>query len=188
MSRKTQFSNNWKKAKAKVQKIHAQIANARRDFLHKATTTISQNHAMVCIGDLQVRNMSKSAAGSAEAPGRNVKAKSRLNKSILDQGWFEFRRQLEYKQAWRGGQVVAVNPRNTSRTCPCCGHVSADNRQTQARFACVECGFEENADLVGAINILAVGHAVLACGGMVQSGRPAKQEPAEATTQELALV
>ena len=136
MSRKTKFSNNWKKAKAKVKKLHQKIGNIRRDYLHKTTTTISQNHAMVCIEDLQVRNMSKSAAGSAEAPGRNVKAKSGLNKSILDQGWFEFRRQLEYKQAWRGGLVVAVNPRNTSRTCPCCGHVSADNRQTQARFAC----------------------------------------------------
>ena len=188
MSRKQKFSSNWKKAKAKVQRLHTRIADCRKDYLHKATTTISQNHAMVCIEDLQVRYMSKSAAGSAEAPGRNVKAKSGLNQSILDQGWFEFRRQLEYKQTWRGGQVVAVNPRNTSRTCPCCGHVSAENRQTQARFACVECGFEENADLVGAINILAAGHAVLACGGMAQSGRPAKQEPAEATTQELALV
>jgi len=84
--------------------------------------------------------------------------------------------------------VVAVNPRNTSRTCPCCGHVSKDNRQTQARFVCVECGFEENAGLVGALNILAAGHALLACGGTVQSGRPAKQEPAEATMQEFALV
>jgi putative transposase len=163
MSRKTKFSNNWKKAKAKVKKLHQKIGNIRRDYLHKTTTTISQNHAMVCIEDLQVRNMSKSAAGSAEAPGRNVKAKSGLNKSILDQGWFEFRRQLEYKQAWRGGLVVAVNPRNTSRTCPCCGHVSADNRQTQARFACVECGFEENADVVGAINVLRAGHARFAC-------------------------
>ena len=132
--------------------------------------------------------MSKSAAGSAEAPGSNVKARSELNKSILDQGWFEFRRRLEYKQAWRGGQVVAVNPRNTSRTCLSCGHVSAQNRQTQARFACVACGFEENADLVGAINILAAGDAVLACGGTVQSGLPTKQEPAGATTQALALV
>lgn len=188
MSRKTKFSNNWKKAKAKVQKLHTRIANVRRDYLHKTTTTISQNHAIVCIEDLQVRSLSKSAAGSSEAPGRNVRAKSGLNKSILDQGWFEFRRQLEYKQAWRGGDVLAVPPRNTSRTCPCCGHVSAENRQTQAKFACVECGYENNADLVGAINVLAAGHAVLACGGMVQSGRPAKQEPAEATTQGFALV
>ena len=96
MSRKVKFSNNWKKAKAKVQKIHTRIANVRRDFLHKTTTAISQNHAIVCIEDLQVRNMSKSAAGSSEAPGRNVRQKSGLNKSILDQGWAQFRRQLEY--------------------------------------------------------------------------------------------
>lgn len=188
MSRKKKFSNNWKKAKAKVTKLHQRIGNIRRDYLHKTTTTISQNHAVVCIEDLQVRNMSKSAAGSAEAPGHKVKAKSGLNKSILDQGWSEFRRQLEYKQSWRGGDVVAVNPRNTSRTCPCCGHVSADNRQSQSRFACLECGFKENADLVGAMNILAAGHAVLACGGMVRLGHPAKQEPAEATSPGLSLV
>ncbi|UPH47218.1 RNA-guided endonuclease InsQ/TnpB family protein [Methylophaga pinxianii] len=163
MSRKKKFSNNWKKAKAKVQKIHAHIGNARRDYLHKATTTISQNHTMVCIEDLQVRNMSKSASGTTETPGRNVKAKSGLNKAILDQGWYEFRRQLDYKLAWNGGQLVAVPPQNTSRKCPCCGHVTKENRRTQARFRCVACGFEENADVVGAINILRAGHARCAC-------------------------
>jgi putative transposase len=185
MSRKTKFSNNWKKAKARVQKIHSRIGNARRDYLHKTTATIShqpegrrtaegwsrvsgmplaaQNHAMVCIEDLQVRNMSKSAAGSTGKPGKQVRAKSGLNKSILDQGWFEFRRQLDYKLAWKGGWLVAVPPRNTSRTCPCCGHVSADNRKTQAKFECVDCGFEKNADLVGAINVLRAGHARFAC-------------------------
>ncbi|MEI2769365.1 MAG: transposase [Candidatus Competibacter sp.] len=163
MSRKTKFSNNWKKTKARIQKIHSRIGNARRDYLHKCSTTISQNHAMVCIEDLQVRNLSKSATGTADTPGRNVRAKSGLNKSILDQGWFEFRRQLDYKLAWNGGHLIAVPPQNTSRTCPCCGQVSAENRRTQARFACVECGFEENADLVGAINVLRAGHARLAC-------------------------
>lgn len=163
MSRKVKFSNNWKKAKARVQKIYARIGNARRDYLHKTSTAISQNHAMVCIEDLQVRNMSKSAAGTADAPGRNVRAKTGLNKSILDQGWFEFRRQLDYKLAWRGGWLIAVPPQNTSRTCPCCGHVSADNRQIQAKFECVACGFEDNADLVGAINVLRAGHARFAC-------------------------
>jgi putative transposase len=163
MSRKTKFSSNWKKAKARVQRIHTRIGNARRDDLHKTSTAISQNHAMVCIEDLAVRNMSKSAAGSVEKPGKNVRAKSGLNKSILDQGWFEFRRQLDYKMAWNGGWLVAVPPQNTSRTCPCCGHVSADNRKTQAQFACVECGFEEHADVVGAINVLRAGHARFAC-------------------------
>ena len=163
LSRKTKFTNNWKKAKARVQRIHSRIGNTRRDFLHKTSTAISQNHAIVCIEDLQVRNMSKSASGSAGKPGRNVRAKSGLNKSILDQGWFEFRRQLDYKLAWNGGHLIPVPPHNTSRTCPCCGRVSADNRQTQAQFLCVECGFEENADVVGAINVLRAGHARLAC-------------------------
>ncbi|QTF93451.1 transposase [Halomonas sp. BM-2019] len=163
MSRKTRFSNNWKKAKARVQRIHSRIGNTRRDYLHKTTTTISQSHALVVLEDLQVRNMSKSAAGTTDQPGKNVRAKSGLNKSILDQGWFEFRRQLDYKLAWNGGWLILVPPRNTSRTCPCCDHVSADNRRTQERFACVECGFEENADVVGAINVLRVGHARLAC-------------------------
>ncbi|MBK1675011.1 virulence factor [Ectothiorhodospira shaposhnikovii] len=163
MSRKAKFSNNWRKSKAKVQRIHSRIGNARRDYLHKTSTAISQNHAMVCIEDLQVRNMSKSAAGTTEQPGKNVRAKSGLNKSILDQGWFEFRRQLDYKLHWRGGWLIAVPPQNTSRTFPCCGHVSAENRKTQAQFQCVECGFEENADVVGAINVLRAGHARFAC-------------------------
>ena len=133
-----------------------------------------------------MRNMAKSAAGRSDSPGRNVKAKSGLNKSILDQGWFEFRRQLDYKLAWNGGWLVAVPPQYTSRTCPCCGHISADNRKTQARFACVECGFADNADLVGAITIVERGHRLLACGEWAQSGRSVKQEPTEATRAQTA--
>jgi putative transposase len=163
MSRKKKFSRNWNKAKAKVQRIHVRIANARRDYLHKTTTSISKNHAMVVVEDLQVSNMSRSAAGSVEQPGRNVKPKSGLNKAILDQGWAEFRRQLEYKMLWVGGLLLAVPAQNTSRICPSCGHLCAENRQTQADFACVQCGYSENADLVGAINVLRAGHARLAC-------------------------
>lgn len=191
MSRKSKFSNNWKKAKARIQRIHARIGNARRDYLHKATTTISKNHAIVCIEDLKVRNMSKSAAGSVEKPGKQVRAKSGLNKAILDQGWFEFRRQLDYKLAWRGGYLVAVPPKNTSRTCPACGHISADNRQTQSRFECVECGYENNADVVGAINVLCLGEAILssegqdyarlACADTSPEVGASGQEPTEAT-------
>jgi putative transposase len=89
---------------------------------------------MVVLEDLQVRNMVRSARGNAEKPGSNVRAKSGLNESILDQGWAEFRRQLDYKLQWNGGWLVAVSPHNTSRTCSDCGHVAADNRRTQARF------------------------------------------------------
>jgi putative transposase len=181
MSRKVKFSNNWKKAKARVQQIHTGIAHARKDFLHKATTTISQNHALVCIEDLQVRNMSRSSKGDSEQHGRQVKQKSGLNRAILDQGWGEFRRQLEYKLAWNGGMLLAVPPHNTSRTCPCCAHVSKDNRLTQAKFLCVDCGYENHADVVGAINVLERGYRLLACGESAQSGRSTKQEPTEAT-------
>jgi putative transposase len=118
MSRKQKFSNNWKKAKTKVQKLHTAIANARKDFLHKTSTTISQNHALVCIEDLQVKNMSQSAKGNREQPGKKVAQKSGLNRSILDQGWGEFRRQLDYKVQWNGGILLAVPPQHTSQTCP----------------------------------------------------------------------
>jgi len=178
LSRKEKFSRNWSKAKSKIQRIQARIGNTRHDYLHKATTAISQNHAMVCIEDLQVKNMSKSAAGTTEVPGHNVKAKSGLNKAILDQGWFEFRRQLQYKLEWSGGILIAVPPQNTSRTCPTCGHISKDNRQTQAHFVCVECGYTNNADVVGAINILRAGHARFACEVNPDVGDQ-QQEPAE---------
>jgi len=181
LSRKKKLSSNWKKTKRKVQRLHARIGNARHDYLHKATTTISKNHALVCIEDLQVRNMSKSSAGTSEAPGRNVRAKSGLNKAILDQGWFEFRRQLQYKLDWNGGILIAVPPQNTSRTCPACGYVSKDNRQTQADFVCVECGYENNADIVGAINVLRAGHARFAC--EVNPNGDQQQEPAEVIQQ-----
>lgn len=179
LSRKVKFSNNWQKQKRKIQRLHSRIANIRRDYLHKVTTTVSKNHAMIVIEDLKVSNMSKSAAGTVSQPGRNVRAKSGLNRSILDQGWYEMRRQLEYKQLWSGGQVLAVPPAYTSQRCACCGHTAKENRLSQSQFRCQVCGYTANADVNGARNILAAGHAVLACGEMVQSGRPLKQEPTE---------
>jgi putative transposase len=130
--------------------------------------------------DLQVSNLSKSAKGTLENPGKNVSAKSGLNKSILDQCWHEFVRQLGYKLDWAGGRLILVNPRNTSRCCPNCGYTSAENRKTQAHFKCVNptCGYIENADFVGAINVLRAGHVQLACGeNSVEDSL--KQEPTE---------
>lgn len=196
MSRKVKFSKNWQKAKRRVQKVHTCIANARKDFLHKTTTEISKNHALVCIEDLQVKNMSKSSKGTADVSGKNVVQKSGLNKAILDQGWGEFRRQLEYKLSWTGGILIAVPAHYTSQTCPSCGHVAKESRQTQALFACVDCGHEENADVVGAMSVLARGHRVAACGedgsGFARKRRAkpasAKQEPTEVTVREVTHV
>ena len=176
LAKRVKFSANWQKLKARIQRLHHKIANVRNDFLHKATTAISKNHAVVVIEDLKVRNMSRSASGTLEAPGKNVRVKSGLNKSILDQGWFEFRRQLAYKLAWLGGKLLVVPPQYTSQTCSCCGCVDKQNRPSQARFKCTACGFECNADYNAALNILAAGHAVSACGAGRAQAPALKQE------------
>ena len=172
MARKTKHSRNWLKAKARVQRIQRQIANARADYLHKATTAISKSHALVIVEDLQVASMTRSASGTAEQPGSRVRQKAGLNRSILDQGWGEFARQLDYKTAWEGGWLEAVPPHRTSQECPACGFTHADNRQSQAVFLCLACRHRENADTVAAKNIRERGlkllegqdHARIACG------------------------
>jgi transposase, IS605 orfB family len=164
LKRKTKGSSNWKKLVAKIGKLHKRIANIRKNFLHQISNTISKNHATVYVEDLQVKNMSKSAKGTVEKHGKKVKQKSGLNHAILDQAWYEFRRQLEYKLRWRGGQLILVSPQYTSQCCPACGHTAKENRTTQALFACVQCGYTENADVVGAINVLQRGRALSATG------------------------
>ena len=145
------------------------------DFLHKLSTEISKSQAKVYVEGLQIRNMSASAKGTIEEPGRNVRAKAGLNKSILDQGWFEFKRQLDYKLFWMGGMLVEVNPRYTSQTCSSCGHTAKENRVSQDVFRCEVCSQEENADVNAAKNIRTVGQTGMACQANRIGGR--QQEP-----------
>lgn len=168
LTRKQKLSKNWQKQKLKVQRIYLNIARTRNDFLHKATSKISKSHAIVVLEDLKVKNMSASAKGTAENPGNNVKAKAGLNRSILDQGWYEFRRQLEYKQEWAGGKLILVKPANTSLQCSVCRHIAKENRISQSSFKCIACGHNEHADLNAAKNILSAGHVDLACGDIEQ--------------------
>ena len=163
LARQKKGSRNSRKTKRKIARLHRYIADSRRDFLHKISTKIAKNHSIICVEDLKVSNMSASARGTKESPGKNVKQKSGLNRSILDQGWYGFFQMLSYKLEQRGGKLIKVDPRNTSRTCPRCGLVSAENRKSQATFACIGCGYRSNADEVGAINILRAGRARLAC-------------------------
>ena len=178
LAKRIKFSANWQKLKKRIQRLHRKIADIRNDFLHKLTTTISKNHALVVIEDLKVRNMSRSASGTLNTHGKNVRAKAGLNKSILDQGWFEFRRQLAYKLAWLGGTLLVIPPQYTSQMCSHCGYVDKRNRPTQATFKCIACGFACNADHNAALNILAAGHAVSACGVERAQASTLKQEPA----------
>ena len=166
LKHKTKFSKNWQKLKAKIAKLHHKISNIRKNHLHQISSKISKNHAIVYVEDLKIENMSKSAnrAGDIEQHGhrKNVKQKSGLNRAILDQAWGEFRRQLDYKLLWNGGFLFAVPPQNTSRSCPNCGHMAKENRKTQAKFHCGQCEYENNADVVGAINVLKRGQALQA--------------------------
>jgi putative transposase len=181
MARKNKFGKNWRKAKARITKLHAKIANIRKDFLHQSSKDISKNHAVVFVEDLPVKNMSASSRGRKAKPGKRVIQKSGLNRAILDASPFELRRQLEYKTQWRGGLLVAVPPQNTSRKCPECQHTAAENRKRQAKFVCVECGFSAHADYVGAVNIKEAGLALLACSQSSPEARASWQEPTEAT-------
>jgi len=201
VSRKFKGSANRKKAVWRLGALHRRIAHQRSDWLHKLSTDLAERHAVVALEDLRIKNMSASARGTAAQPGKNVAAKTGLNRGILDAAWGEFARQLTYKAQWRGGRVILVSPAYTSRNCRCCAHECAENRKSQSLFACVACGHTENADVHAAKNILArgierwreealaAGHAASACGGAVRRPRgasrvgaaPAKQEPTEAS-------
>lgn len=164
LSKKVKGSANYKKQQLKIKKLHNRIANIRLDFNHKSTTSIAKNHSLVCIEDLNLKNMSKSAKGSILNPGKNVKAKSGLNKSLLRMGLGMQEDMLKYKCPKFGSYLVKVNPKNSSRECSECGFISKSNRKTQCEFECIKCGHKENADLNASKVILARGQRVLACG------------------------
>ena len=152
LSRKIKFSANWQKQKARITRLHVRAANARRDYLHKLSTKLAKNHSVIKIEKLQIKNMSRSAKGAAENPGTNVKAKSSLNRSILDQGWGMFATMLQYKLAERGGELQYVDPVYTSQTCNECGVIDAASRIGEY-FCCTTCGHEAHADINAARNI-----------------------------------
>ena len=176
LARKQKGSENWKKQKKKISRLHHRIADVRMDFLHKLSTEVCKNHATVYVEKLNIRGMSASAKGTEQNPGINVRAKSGLNKSILDQGWFEFRRQMDYKLDWMGGRLEQVDARHTSQRCSCCEHTEKGNRRSQAEFVCLSCGNTQHADIIAAKNILTVGLTGMACQANRTSGR--QQEPA----------
>lgn len=148
--------------------------NRRRDCAHKASNKIATRHSIVVIEDLKISNMTRSAKGTKEKPGKNVKAKAGLNRSMLEQGHADFARMLAYKCERSGAKLVRVNPAYTSQTCSQCGHCAKENRESQAKFLCVACGHQQNADHNAALNILAAGLAVIARGG---SGNSLAVEP-----------
>jgi putative transposase len=143
------------KRRAHAAKSHA--ARTRKHWNHTKTTGIVRRFGTVCIEGLKTASMTASARGTVGKPGRNVRQKAGLNRSILEHGWYQFENFLVYKLAASGGTLVKVDPRNTSRTCSECGAIDARSRENQATFACVHCGHSAHADVNAAINILRAG-------------------------------
>lgn len=157
MARQVKGSNRRKDTKKKLAKVSRKIANIRKDWIHKTTREIAEKCGTVIVEDLKIKNMTASARGTIENPGKNVKQKAGLNRAMLDTALGKIRRNLEYKC----GKLVEVNPAYTSQTCSECGHTNKENRKTQARFLCVSCGYASNADTNAAINIRRLGMAQL---------------------------
>lgn len=160
---KKKFSKAWQKLQNTIRKLYIKIARVRCDFLHKISTKLAKNHGLVVLEDLKIKNMSKSAKGDAENHGKNVKAKSGLNREILFQGWGIFAEMLRYKCHWNGSEFQLVNPKMTSRRCSECLFESRDNRKGKV-FLCLNCGHKEDADVNAAKNIDRAGRAQRACG------------------------
>lgn len=144
-------------------RLHRKVRRQRLDHAHKTAVSLVREHDFIAHEDLKIRNMSKAPAPKPdpEQPGsflpNGAGAKAGLNRSIADAGWGVFLQILTAKAECAGREVMAVDPRNTSRQCPECGHTAKENRPTQEKFHCVSCGHRAHADTVGAINVLRAG-------------------------------
>jgi putative transposase len=162
LARAKRGSNRRHKARIRAGAVHRKIRNQRLDFAHKTAVLLVRDHDVICHEALKVASMTRSASGTAAAPGRNVAQKTGLNQAILDAGWGVFLSILRAKAESAGRAIVEVNPRHTSQQCTRCGHTAAGNRLSQSAFRCLACGLEMHADTNAAKNILRAGLALRA--------------------------
>lgn len=141
LSRRKVDGANWNKQRIKVARIHEKIVNCRTDYLQKISTEIVKNHDLIGMEDLKVSNMLKNKD---------------LSKGISEVSWYQFRAMIAYKCEWYGKQLALVTPSYTSQKCHSCGHTEKLNRVSQAKFVCVACGHQANADFNASKNIEAL--------------------------------
>ena len=164
LSRKTKGSNNRDKACQQVAKVHAQIKDARSDFLHKLTTKLVRENDLIAMEDLAIRNMVKN---------------HKLARSISDASWGELNRQLEYKCEWYGKELIKIDRYfPSSKRCGNCGHIVDKLPLNVREWKCPECGSKHDRDINASENILAAGLAVSVCGASV---RPEESKSRKAT-------
>ena len=172
IARARRGSNRRARVKLAIARMRIRETDRRKDWAEKTSTDIAGRFDLIRVEDLQIRNMTQSAKGTRENPGRNVRAKAGLNREILRSGWGFLARRLEEKAP---GRVEKINPAFTSQRCSACGQVDPKSRKSQAVFLCTACGYACHADVNAARNI-AAGHAVTARGGFRVAG-PANREP-----------
>ena len=160
LARQVKGSNRRKITKVRLQKAFAGERFARLNWAHRVSNNIAEQYDLAYIEDLRIKNMTKSAKGTKEKPGKNVKQKSGLNRQILASAWGTLELCLNYKM-----EVQKVNPAYTSQTCRQCGHVAKANRPSQSEFKCTACGHSDDADVNAALNILASGNGATGRGG-----------------------
>jgi putative transposase len=164
-------SKNWLKDQLRINRVHAKISDARRDFQHKLSTKLIRENQTISIETLAVKNMSRSAKGTIDKPGKRIRQKSGLNKSILDASWSEFIRQLEYKASWYGREIIGIDRwYPSSKRCSSCGFILKDLSLKTRSWSCPECGVHHDRDINAARNILTAGLAVSALGEQVSPG------------------
>lgn len=179
LARAKRGSNRSGKIRAAIARLKTRGSDRRKNWVETTTTGLARRFDIIAVEDLRIRNMTKSARGTRQAPGRNVRQKAGLNRGILAQGWGLLVRRLEQKAP---GRVEKIRAAYTSQTCSACGHVASENRESQAVFRCVACWHEANADVNAAINIARIAAAGRAVNARRETAVPAseKREPQHA--------
>ena len=171
MARQVKGSNRGAITKVKLQKAYQAERFARLNWAHHVSKSIASEYDVAYVENLGIGNMTKSAKGTKEKPGRNVKAKSGLNRKILASAWGTLEFCLDYKM-----EVRHVPPAYTSQTCHPCGHVDKKNRNG-TDFKCTACGHADDADVNAALNILAFGNGAAGRGGGDTGGTSCHSRP-----------
>jgi putative transposase len=178
LARQKRGSTNRRKTLGKMRRLKRSERDRRQDFCSQVAAELTDRNALVVLEDLRIKNMSSSAKGTTDQPGKQVKQKSGLNRSILGKGWQKLELALNNAARYTGSQIVKVRAAYTSQMCSVCRNVDPGNRNSQAVFWCTTCGHTDHADVNAAKNVLAAGRAVTACGDL-GNARSVKQELAE---------
>jgi putative transposase len=173
LARAKRGSNRRRRVKTAIGRLKARQTDRRRDWVEQTSTRLVRRFDLVRVEDLKIKNMVGSVRGTVAAPGRNVRAKAGLNRSIHAAGWGQLVTRLEDKAP---GRVEKVDPAYTSQICHACGHCAAENRESQAVFRCRACGHADHADVNAAKNI-AAGRVVTARGALQPLGGAVNREP-----------